>query len=195
MAKKILQILALLASGFFIIGTFWALLVNQGTRNQAHIAIPVLLYCLLTFFAVLAVMRSSMPKWLRYPGVLANVAGVAFPILIWAKWLTGNLPLSGPAGLIPCLGFSVLCAALIWILETHKIFRPSIIFTIIVGVVTFANFAISFIGKKQRNWGQDYAEQLTWLDQMAGIAGAFYIITFILWIVYLVSGVIKAKRN
>lgn len=193
MRKTIVRRIVIIACVVLVVWGLGTALFDPGAIGSALIMTSVMAFFVVTALALAAVERPSPNQGLRYPGVLANVVAVSFPIYIWAKWLTGNLPLGGPAGLIPCLGFSFLAVVLLWVLEANTVFRPRRLFAAGVGLLTLLSFALSFAKPRPDLLANDYASELARLDLVANIAGGVYVVTAAAWLALLVTGARRAN--
>jgi len=197
MIKMILRRIALLASVILFIISLITMIPRPGPTPPYLGMMVLAIYSTATALALLAIEKPTLDQRLRGPGVVCNVLAIAFPIFAWAKWVTGTLALSVIAGLIPCIGFTLLAVALLWVLEAEKVFKPTRYWAIAAGTLTFASFAIMAAGESQRYVGRDYAagrdyaDELTFLNTLANVAGLIYVITAVVLAIFLYKGLIK----
>lgn len=193
MAKTILRRLAFLGCVFLSLMTLWPLVPISGYNAEYSVALPLLLYFVATGLTIAAIERPALDQRFRYPGAILNVIAVAFPIAILARWMNGDPPLQGFLPIIPVAGFSGLAAALLWVLEVDKVFRPTKRLAIIVGIVTL--FAVAIGTLEPDPAGQDYASYLRALDRLATVVGSMYVIVAALWLYFLYMSVKRLPED
>jgi len=192
MLQTIVRRFALLGCVIMGTGALWSMVPKPGISNQVLLLIPIFLYFVATALTIVAIERPAFDQRLRYPGALLNVIAVAFPIAILARWMNGDLPLQGFAPIIPLVAFSALAAALIWVLEVKKVFRPTRRLAIAVGVVTYLTIVIATL--EPDPGALDYASYLRALDRLATAAGFMYVVAAVLWLYFLYRGVKQSPQ-
>ncbi len=188
MMKTILRRIAIVASAILLVMSLYSMIPRSGFATPYLGMLLLALYAVATGLALLAIERPTLDQRLKAPGVVCNVLAVAFPIFAWAKWATGTMNLSVAAGLVPCIGFTLLVIALLWVLEAEKVFKPAKSWAIGAGLMTFASFAVMSAGGSRRYSGNNYADELAFLSKVADIAGLIYAATAIVVAIFLYTG-------
>ena len=192
-AKTAFRRIALIGFAIIVIWGLGTVIFDPRAIGDALIMTLFMTYLIATILACTAIERPDLDQRLRYPGAVLNVIAAVFPIAILARWINGDLPLQGFAPIIPVVGFSALVAALLWVVEVDKVFRPTRRLVIIVGIVTFLVAAIVTFEPQQA--GQNYADYLRGLDRLAKVSGFLYAICGALWLYFLYFGIKQSQSK
>jgi hypothetical protein len=197
MVKKALRVIAILLCVVAAVGFILMPLLDPrfSYRGEWHILIPVVAYSSITGLALAAATFPSVPQWLRFPGVIANVLLAMYVIGGWAQWITGNMPMKGASNIVPVLGITALYILLLWLLEFQRVFRPSPTLSFAVGGVTFLAFLLYFTNRNPRSLDFSYPRQLERLDTIATAVGTGYFAAALVWVASLVVGIREALNH
>jgi len=194
MIKKVLRTIAMLLCLVAAVGFLLMPLIDPSFsyRGEWHILIPVVVYSSVTGFALAAATYPSLPQWMRFPGVVANVILAVYVFGGWAQWITGNMPMKGLVAFVPVIGITAVFVLLLWLLECQRVFRPPPVLAIAVGGVTYLALLLYFTHLHSQSLFLSYPKQLGRMDAIATAQVTGYVVAALVWAVFLVVGIREA---